>query len=75
MCCVSEAATLYFTTNLFLDFISMHIRTVPLLTLLSVLLADPEISHQWSGNLFLGFHMSALNEATKVGSETTDKYT
>ena len=40
--------SLNFTTYHFLDFISIHFA--PLHALLSILLTDPEIAHQWSGN-------------------------
>ena len=48
MCCVTEVAHSILTTNLFVNFISIHI---PALTYTTFLLpADHEIAHQWSGN-------------------------
>ena len=75
MCCVSEVAACILPLTFF--FILYPCTIAPLHTLLFILLADPEIAHQWSGKpIFLReFHIPAPNEAKKVGSETTDKYT
>ena len=46
-CVCFRGRSLNFTTDLYVNFISIHI---PLHTLLSFLPADHEIAHQWSGN-------------------------
>ena len=48
MCCCFRGRSLNFTTNLYVNFISIHIPTLH--TLFSFIPTDHEIAHQWSGN-------------------------
>ena len=47
MCCCFRGRFLNFTTNLYVNFISIHIPTLH--TLFSFIPTDHEIAHQWSG--------------------------
>ena len=48
MSCCFRGRSLNFTTNLYVNFISIHIPTLH--TLFSFIPTDHEITHQWSGN-------------------------
>ena len=48
MCCCFRGRSLNFTTNLYVNFISLHIPALH--TLFSFIPTDHEITHQWSGN-------------------------
>ena len=48
VCCCFRGRSLNFTTNLYVNFISIHIPTLHIL--FSFIPTDHEITHQWSGN-------------------------
>ena len=48
VCCCFRGRSLNFTTNLYVNFISMHIPSLHIL--FSFIPTDHEITHQWSGN-------------------------
>ena len=74
VCWCFRGRSLNFTTNLYVNFISIHIPTLTYTTFLFTHWSRDCSSVEWEPT-FMGFHISTPKKATKVASETTDLYT